>query len=185
MPFLFQSSPAQEGRALQPFVSPRPLQSLFQSSPAQEGRALRLMRLLATSGSLFQSSPAQEGRALPTSSQKCQRSMVSILARPGRTGAPFCPGSLPRRGYLCFNPRPPRKDGRSHKSFEAFHLPIVFQSSPAQEGRALIFRWRGCLFHSGFNPRPPRKDGRSSGNDNTDVKQMFQSSPAQEGRALS
>src|SRR6266516_964940 len=102
----------------------------------------------------FQSSPAQVGRALGSyTTSTVALLMVSILARPSRTGAR---GYI--RGQMVLLPvsilaRPSRTGARN--SAGSTGSPVsVFQSSPAQVGRALSYIERHTDPATGFQSSP-------------------------------
>ena len=109
---MFQSSPVQVGRALNDLPDRYAGIYQFQSSPVQVGRALDPLQIRRGRLIQFQSSPVQVGRALDLAGTDIvEQLVVSILARPGRTGALQFP--------------------------DRFHFHFLFQSSPVQVGRAL------------------------------------------------
>ncbi len=133
----FQSSPVREGRALAPVMDSSPSSLAFQSSPVREGRALPARPASSPLHSCFNPRPsAKDGRS-EERRLVGQPVLVSILARPRRTGAPR-PASMPWSWSTSFNPRPSAKDGRSVFRGKRHTVVKVFQSSPVREGRALV-----------------------------------------------
>ena len=84
---------------------------------------------------MFQSSPAQVGRALVIVRPSTIAGPVSILARPSRTGA-LQPGHQPARAVIVSILARPSRTGAHREQAESL-MRDLFQSSPAQVGRAL------------------------------------------------
>ena len=108
---------------------------------------------------LFQSSPVHGGRAHATvTAAHTLAAIVSILARPWRTGAPF-------------RMSPPVID-------------FKFQSSPVHGGRAHMCSTCEARTLKSFNPRPSMADGRTVDFTPPSARpNRFQSSPVHGGRA--
>ena len=135
-------------------------QTLFQSSPVQVGRALSAVRSTDRPCSLFQSSPVRVGRVLLESGLSERHVYVSILTRPGWTGARVRRRRL-HAVHLRFNPHPSGLDGCSR------------------------YQKADCRLRKRFNPHPSGLDGCSLVRIYQINKAvLFQSSPVRVGRVL-
>ncbi len=202
----FQSSPVHGGRAHAPSGQAFPCGPWFQSSPVHGGRAHVLQALLVKGYGKFQSSPVHGGRAhvrealrschspcfnprpsmadgrTRKSEAKSQRSDVSILARPWRTGAHLLMTPAASDPSVSILARPWRT-GAQGKSLLARDK-NWFQSSPVHGGRAHATSLPSAMTSPMFQSSPVH-GGRAHGRRTQACQGLrgFQSSPVHGGRA--